>query len=321
MGKAKITIEDIAREAGVGIGTVSRVLNNSAHVAEDTRKRVLDVIKARQYVRSAAAAKLARNNVVETTVGLLLPDIGNHYFFEIFEAIYQKFRGLGIDLIIFNYEKHNPKVIQRVLDAQLSALLIFAFHLVDSEREMLHRHNVPYLYIDYPSESEHCIYTDNIQGGRIAAQYLHSRGVTNPCYIAVDPPAWANEERLAGFVEEYQKFGVSSISTFSSVLTEEEGYRVAEEIIASGKHDGIFCYCDDIAAGAIRAVRKHNASISVIGFDGVRATDYLDLSTVSQEPQMIGELASSLIIKLIEGGNGQKPIRELITPVLINRGS
>ncbi|NLM18928.1 MAG: LacI family transcriptional regulator, partial [Clostridiaceae bacterium] len=95
----------------MGIGTVSRVLNNSVHVAEDTRKRVLDVIKARQYVRSAAASKLARNNVVETTVGLLLPDIGNHYFFEIFEAIYQKFRGLGIDLIIFNYEKHNPKVI------------------------------------------------------------------------------------------------------------------------------------------------------------------------------------------------------------------
>lgn len=317
----KITIEDIAREAGVGIGTVSRVLNNSVHVAEDTRKRVLDVIKARQYVRSAAASKLARNNVVETTVGLLLPDIGNHYFFEIFEAIYQKFRGLGIDLIIFNYEKHNPKVIQRILDAQLSALLIFAFHLVDSERDMLLRHNVPYLYVDYPTRTEHSICVDNTQGGRIAAQYLHGKGVRKPCYIAVDPPAWSNEQRYAGFTDEYLTYGVSSIPVFSAFLSEEDGYRVAEEIIALGTHDGIFCYCDDIAAGAIRAIRKHDAPIRVIGFDGVRATDYLELSTVSQEPQMIGELASTLIIDLIEGKRSDVLIQRVITPVLIDRGS
>ncbi len=117
----KITIEDIAREANVGIGTVSRVLNNSSHVAEDTRKRVLDVVKARQYSPSGAASRLARNDAIESTVGLLLPDIGNHYFFEIFETVYRKFRGLGVDLLIFNYEKHNPQFIQKVLDAQLSA--------------------------------------------------------------------------------------------------------------------------------------------------------------------------------------------------------
>ncbi|NLV60599.1 MAG: LacI family transcriptional regulator, partial [Spirochaetales bacterium] len=148
MEAKRITIEDIAREAGVGIGTVSRVLNNSVHVSEQTRQRVLDVMKARQYKPSGVASKLARQDEVETTIGLLLPDIGNHYFFEIFEAIYRKLRGLGIDLIIFNYEKHNPKVIQRVLDAQVSALLIFAFRLDETEHEMLRWRNVRYLYID-----------------------------------------------------------------------------------------------------------------------------------------------------------------------------
>ncbi|HOR80859.1 MAG TPA: substrate-binding domain-containing protein, partial [Sphaerochaeta sp.] len=88
-----------------------------------------------------------------------------------------------------------------------------------------------------------------------------------------------------------------------------------------GTHDGIFCYCDDIAAGAIRAIRKHDAPIRVIGFDGVRATDYLELSTVSQEPQMIGELASTLIIDLIEGKRSDVLIQRVITPVLIDRGS
>jgi DNA-binding LacI/PurR family transcriptional regulator len=188
MGRKKITIEDIAREANVGIGTVSRVLNNSSHVAEETRKKVLDVVKARQYSPSGAASRLARNDAIESTVGLLLPDIGNHYFFEIFEAIYRKFRGLGVDLLIFNYEKHNPQFIQKVLDAQLSALLIFAFQLDETERELLRRRNVPYLYIDYSRADEHCMYTDNEQGGRLAARYLLSKGVKHPGYIAMDPP-------------------------------------------------------------------------------------------------------------------------------------
>ncbi|MFA7371348.1 MAG: LacI family DNA-binding transcriptional regulator, partial [Sphaerochaetaceae bacterium] len=161
MSQKKITIEDIAREAGVGIGTVSRVLNNSIHVSEKTRKRVLDVIKARQFKPSGAARVLARQNRVDSSIGLLLPDIGNHYFFEIFESIYRKLRGLGIDLIILNYEKHNPQVIQRVLDTQVSALLIFAFQLDAGEHELLSRRNVRCLYIDYPCQDNHCIYTDN----------------------------------------------------------------------------------------------------------------------------------------------------------------
>lgn len=126
-------------------------------------------------------------------------------------------------------------------------------------------------------------------------------------------PAWSNEQRYAGFTGEYLQYGVSSIPVFSAFLSEEDGYRVAEEIIAPRKHDGVFCYCDDIAAGAIR---KHNAPIRVIGFDGVRATDYLELSTVSQEPQMIGELASALIIDLIEGkGSGLGLIKSFASTI------
>jgi len=321
MGKGKVTIEDIAREAGVGLGTVSRVLNNSAHVAEETRKRVLDVVKARQYQPSAAASKLARNDVVESTVGLLLPDIGNHYFFEIFEAIYRKFRGLGIDLVIFNYEKHNPKVIRRILDAQLSALLIFAFQLDDIERDMLKRRNVRYLYIDYPREHEHCIHTDNIHGGRLAARYLLEKGVTNPCYIAVEPPAQSNEERYQGFSQELALHGYTDCATFHAGLSEESGYEAARLIIEDGRYDGIFCYCDDIALGAVRAIRESGAKIRIIGFDGVRTTRFAALSTVSQDPVRIGTQAAVQIVRIMQGEREPEPLRLEITPTLIDYDS
>lgn len=321
MGRNGITIEDIAREAGVGIGTVSRVLNNSSHVAEETRKRVLDVVKARQYKPSAAASKLARNDEVETTVGLLLPDIGNHYFFEIFETIYRKFRGLGIDLLIFNYEKHNRKVIQRILDAQLSALLIFAFQLDDTERDLLKQRNVRYLYIDYPREGEHCIYTDNIHGGRLAARYLLSKGVKNPCYIAVEPPAQANEDRYQGFSQELALHGFTDCATFHAGLSEESGHEAARLIIEDGRYDGIFCYCDDIATGVVQAVREAHAAIKVIGFDGVRPTGYLGLSSVSQEPGKIGTQAANLIVEIISSPQEIPAIQHRIVPTLIDRDS
>nr|WP_319474177.1 LacI family DNA-binding transcriptional regulator [uncultured Sphaerochaeta sp.] len=321
MGRNKVTIEDIAREANVGIGTVSRVLNNSSHVAEDTRKRVLDVVKARQYSPSGAASRLARNDAIESTVGLLLPDIGNHYFFEIFETIYRKFRGLGVDLLIFNYEKHNPQFIQKVLGAQLSALLIFAFQLDETERELLRRRNVPYLYIDYSRDDEHCMYTDNEQGGRLAARYLLSKGVKHPGYIAMDPPGQTDTDRHAGFISELALYGYKECALYNSEISEEMGYQIGMQIIDEQTCDGVFCYCDEIAVGVYRAMRERGSSIRIIGFDGVRATEHLGISTVSQEPGAIGTQAASFIVNLMEAHQERQPIHHRIIPVLIDRNS
>lgn len=321
MGRKKITIEDIAREANVGIGTVSRVLNNSSHVAEDTRKRVLDVVKARQYSPSGAASRLARNDAIESTVGLLLPDIGNHYFFEIFETIYRKFRGLGVDLLIFNYEKHNPQFIQKVLGAQLSALLIFAFQLDETERELLRRRNVPYLYIDYSRDDEHCMYTDNEQGGRLAARYLLSKGVKHPGYIAMDPPGQTDTDRHTGFISELALYGYKECALYNSEISEEMGYQIGMQIIDEQTCDGVFCYCDDIAVGVYKAVRERGSSIRIIGFDGVRATEHLGISTVSQEPGAIGTQAASFIVNLMEAHQERQPIHHRIIPVLVDRNS
>nr|WP_321262771.1 LacI family DNA-binding transcriptional regulator [uncultured Sphaerochaeta sp.] len=321
MGRNKITIEDIAREANVGIGTVSRVLNNSSHVAEDTRKRVLDVVKARQYSPSGAASRLARNDAIESTVGLLLPDIGNHYFFEIFETIYRKFRGLGVDLLIFNYEKHNPQFIQKVLGAQLSALLIFAFQLDETERELLRRRNVPYLYIDYSRDDEHCMYTDNEQGGRLAARYLLSKGVKHPGYIAMDPPGQTDTDRHTGFISELALYGYKECALYNSEISEEMGYQIGMQIIDEQTCDGVFCYCDDIAVGVYKAVKERGSSIRIIGFDGVRATEHLGISTVSQEPGAIGTQAASFIVNLMEAHQERQPIHHRIIPVLVDRNS
>ncbi len=321
MGNKKITIADIAREAKVGIGTVSRVLNNSLHVSEETRKKVLEVVKKRQYTPSGAASRLARQEDGPPTVGLLLPDIGNHYFFEIFETIYGTLRNLGIDLIIFNYERHNPTLIRKILDAQVSALLIFAFKLDRTEVELLNSRNVRSLYIDYHEKGESCIVVDNVYGGELAARYFVEKGVKNPCYVQGKPAESPNEKRLRGFTSYLYSHGYKEIPIYESTLNEKEAYQVGLEIANSSDHDGVFCYCDDIAVGVIQAVRDSNKEIRVVGFDGLRATRYLKLSTVSQQPSTIGERAAKMVVELMEHEGEPKAIVEEFKPVLLDRNS
>ena len=322
MKPKKTTIADIAKEAGVGIGTVSRVLNNSANVSGKTRTKVLDVIKARQYTPSVVASKLARNDIVETSIGLLLPDLGNHYFFEIFETIYHTFRERGIDVILFNYEKHNPKVIQKILDAQVSALIVFAFGLNEPEKNLLHSWNVRYLYVDYPQLDHHCIYVDNFNGGVLASSYLLEKGAKRVCYVSIIPSSKGNEERLEGFKEGLKIHGYTATpGLFKASLSEEDGYDIGLEIIATNQYDGVFCYCDEIALGVMRAVKEKGASIRIVGFDGIRPTRYMQLSTISQGPSEIGTLAAETLLQLMKEGNDFPPIIQKITPYLIDYNS
>ncbi len=231
---------------------------------------------------------------------------------------------MGVDLLIFNYEKHNPQFIQKVLDAQLSALLIFAFQLDETERELLRRRNVPYLYIDYSRDDEHCMYTDNEQGGRLAARYLLSKGgVKHPGYIAMDPPGQTNTDRHTGFTSELALYGYKECALYNSEISEEMGgYHIGMQIIDEQTCDGgVFCYCDDIAVGVYRAARERGSSIRIVGFDGVRATEHLGISTVSQEPGSIGTQAASFIVNLMEAHQERHPIHHRIIPVLIDRNS
>ncbi len=321
MGKNKTTIEDIAREAGVGLGTVSRVLNNSSHVSETTRRKVLDVVRAHQFKPSAAASRLARNEGSESIVGLLLPDIGNHFFFEIFEIIYRELRSRGVDLIIFNYEKHNKQVIQKVLNAEMSALLIFAFQLDDTELDLLRNRNVRYLYVDFPAKSDNSIFTDNFLGGSLAARYLINKGIKHPCYIAIDKMAHSNRDRGAGFSHELKSNGIP-YDTFIGVLSEESGYELTKKILSLEKYDGIFCYCDEIASGAIRAIREASSPMRLIGFDGLRLTRHIGISTISQDPSRIGYEAANLIVQIMKKEEDAKELIQLqITPFLIDRNS
>ncbi len=318
----KTTIKDIARKTGVGVGTVSRVLNNSVHVSEEKRKKVLAVIKDLNYIPSAAAIRLSRRSKDTTTIGILLPDISNHFFFEIFEVIYRQLRTKGIDILIFNYEDHYVEVINRILDSAISMLLIFNFQLDEEEKTLLLNRNVPYLYVDSPVLLDRCIYMDNYGGGMLAGKYLLSKGVRNPCYIADMQNSNSSIARLKGFRNTFEAEGITDIGIFQSFIEENSGFILALEIIKTGNYDGIFCFCDEIASGVVRAVREQQSDIKVIGFDGLQISRYLDFSTISQQPSEIGSMVSEIVAQVLSNEiEMNDTIVRKIKPELVDRNS
>jgi LacI family transcriptional regulator len=316
----KTTIRDIAKRAKVGVGTVSRVLNNDAHVSQETRTRVIEVMRELDYTPSAAAIRLARRAKNATMIGLLLPDISNHFFFEIFEVIYHELRTQGIDILIFNYEDHHVDVISKILDSAISLLLIFNFQLDAEEKELLYSRGVQYLYVDSPVVCDRCVFTDNEHGGVLAAQYLLSKGVKNPCYVADVQRSNSSQRRLQGFRSTLQRAGIDSVSVYESGLKEEAGYQIAQSILDDGSCDGIFCFCDEIAAGVVQAIRERGSDVHVIGFDGLQISRYLNFSTITQHPKQIGRIVSEIAQKMVAKEIGmEESIIHKITPELVIR--
>ncbi|MDD3902714.1 MAG: LacI family DNA-binding transcriptional regulator [Sphaerochaeta sp.] len=321
MEKKRLTIKDIAREAGVGIGTVSRVLNNSPHISESSKKAVLQVVERHNYQISAEAAGLARKTKRRKLVGILLPDISNHYFFEVFESVYKKFKNLDIDLIILNYTDHTSETVKRILETNLCALMLFAIHLDKEDLQLLKNRNIPYLYVDSYQPDEHCIHVDNHTGGVLAANYLLNKGCSKPCYIHGPTQAQTDKDRYAGFAATIETALSVSPLQYHAIITEKSGYEIAMQIIDAGECDGVFCFCDEIAIGVLKAIRRTGSSLSVIGYDGIRVSEAWNLSTISQDPELVGERAVQSVLPLIDKITDEGPKQIQLVPVLIDRNS
>jgi LacI family transcriptional regulator len=325
---------DIARDLNVSVVTVSKVLRNQGRISAATRKRVLRRAKELHYQMNWVARSLVTRRTY--TIGLLLPDFIHPFFAEIARAVAQTVRPHGYHVII-SYSEEDPELelseADSLLARQVDGLIIAsaqpARHLALFKK--IQARKVAYVLIDRPVAGVQASFVgvDNLAIGSLATEHLIARGCTQIAHLH-GPAIGIATERLQGYrkalSDEHLRMPAAYVEDGGH--GDQTGYEGMRRLLrASPMPDGVFCYNDLVAIGAMKAILEANLrvpqDICVVGAGNVQYSDLLavPLTTVDQGTCQIGARAAELLLERIMMKRSTRPKKILISPRLIERES
>ncbi|MUG43483.1 LacI family DNA-binding transcriptional regulator [Paenibacillus woosongensis] len=302
-----ISIKDVAKHAGVSVATVSRVLNNSGYVGQDTRVKVEKAIKELNYKPNEVARSLFKKQ--SSTIGLIVPDIMNPFFPELARAVEDTAIQLGYNVILCNSdgdEKKEQNYLDVLQQQYVNGIIVSSNTLTAAQIERL---NIPVVSIDRViSKGLPTIVVENKKGAMMATRFLQSKGCRRIGHIKGNSRVLNAEERCEGYMEI-----VGQDPWFNETYIAEGQYDMQSSIQATlellQRHpdiDGIFAANDIMAIGAIKAAyqlgKKVPEDIAIIGFDGISLSKATtpELTTIEQPIYEMGEKATKLLVSLME---------------------
>ncbi|WP_130837591.1 LacI family DNA-binding transcriptional regulator [Lachnoclostridium sp. Marseille-P6806] len=313
------SIRDVAREAGVAISTVSKVVNRYPNVSEETRSRVEAAIQKLHFVPNAAASALSSKQAARVALiispgeGGVMDEINMQYL----SGAFRSARELGLDVItVFApmAEKQSvPEMIQYFRTQSIAGLVIFNLNREQTTlRGLIQSEEFRAAVVDAPIVNAHssCVSVDNEQAQYDVADRLCGEGVMRRIlYIAGSADGYITEERLAGMRRLARERNL--------VLTEKEGgfsQKRAREITGeyAADHDAVVCASDIMAIGAMRRLMEMDIFRPVCGFDGLSLMGYAgkQMYTVRQDFDGIACAAVAEVHRLMNGGEG----RQIVMP-------
>lgn len=327
-----INIKYIAKEAGVSIATVSRVINGNRQVSHENRRKVEEVLNRVDYVPNASARNLVLGRQPDKLVVVTLPPIISPFFSKMLAGVREGLKDRNYRLVLQEATKpsSNEHILRNLDKDGVAGMLVFCRDLSPSERKYLHQHRIPYLLLDYLSNEDHSFAVDNLTGGRMAAEWLVKKNVRRPIYLGTPPTGGGvSEKRWKGFVEFLQQHGISpNLQTIDVDGTSQDfmlkGYQLTHRFFSSGESkgiDGIFYLCDEMALGGMRALRELKIELPVIGFDGWEPAAYLGIATLIQPAQEMGREGAQLLVDKLSHSEPSSIINRLFPPTLLDSGA
>ncbi|GGE19881.1 catabolite control protein A [Marinithermofilum abyssi] len=310
MGKKKetITIYDVAREAGVSMATVSRVVNGNPNVKPVTRKKVLETIRRLGYRPNAVARGLASKKT--TTVGVVIPDISSAFYAELTRGIEDIANMYHYNIILCNSDLKKNKELQLIdalLEKQVDGLLFMGGEVTEEHREVFAGASVPVVLAATHDEERPYVTIDQVKAAKDATSILIKEG--NQRIGLIGGPltdAIMGQPRYQGYREALEESGIG----FEEELVRLGNYRyqsgldAMQELLALPEPPtAVFAVNDEMAVGAIHAVqdagKKVPEDVSVIGFDNIPLASQVRprLSTVAVPMYDIGAVAMRLLTK------------------------
>jgi LacI family transcriptional regulator len=308
----RVTIREVAREAGVSVATVSRVLNGSGPVSAEADKRIREIAARLDYAPNEAARALIRSRT--HTLGVLLPDLHGEFFSELIRGIDQRARHDGFHVLLSSFHS-DPREMEgalRAMRGRVDGLLLMAPDVTTraSLTDLSADRVIVLLNPPARDEAPHdAVCVDNVGGARAMTKHLLSLGHRRIAIITGNKGNHDAQDRLRGYRAAMRAAKITRDPDLEVAgdFTEASGYAAAQVLLSGrSRPDAIFATNDAMAVGALLALRDAGVrvpeDVALAGFDDVPMARYLTpaLSSVHVAIDELGRRATDLAVRAIE---------------------
>ena len=330
----KVTLKEIAQEAGVSIATVSLVLNDRpCRVADATRKRIREIARAKHYVPNQIARSLVMQR--SGTLGLIVPNIESRFFARLAKNLEQRCREKGYVLFITTSDDlaaNDVALLRLLVNRGVDGIFIVMGNrraggevLADRIAEL----PVPHVMVDRVFDALDCdkVLFDNELGGYLATRYLLEHGHRRIACIVNAMSAETGEKRLAGYRRALAEFGVEPNPAYEldSDYYIESAYEAAGALAAMDV-TAVFASSDNIALGTLKRLYDQGKRVprdySVVSYDNSAADSLFEpaLTAIDQDVALLSEEALGLMLRRLAGDNSVSEVR-VLKPRLVEKDS
>ena len=329
-------MKDIARDLGVSVITISKVLRNHPDVGDETRERVLARVKELDYRPNLAARSLVTGRTY--LVGLVVPDLLHPFFAEIAKSLSEALRMSGYYLIVSSSDEDpdlEEQEINQLLARRLDTLIIASCRSTVELFFRIEKQKTPYVLIDriLPGLSANFVGVDDEAVGMLATKHLIDIGCKRIAHIR-GPETTPSIRRVEGYKRALTQSGLKVNEDYiiaepkGDVETRQRGAEAMRRLLnLKAKPDGVFCFNDPLAMGAMNYALdqgiKIPEDIAIIGCGNLHYDDALSvpLSSINQHSRQIGREAARIALGIVNSKVPPRPESVILQPELIARRS
>lgn len=328
------SIKDIAARTGLSLATISRVFNDSPKVSAKTRQKVLKVAAELHYVPNIGAAALRSGK--SRVIGVLIPEINNHFFGEVVTGIEKKMKNWGYNIIISQTHESSDlelEMLESFMKLNVDGIIISTTKEPTDPTifKKLKDKKVPVVFFDRlpPVHSHSSVILDDHEGGQIATQHLIDQGCKHIVHIAGDKNVSIFQQRQRGFEDalKLNNHSFHSHQIFELTTDTKSNKKLIQKLLTDHPDiDGFFAHGDYYALYVMDILKSLNVDIpnkiKIVGFGNTDFTDHLQpsLTTVDQNCHQMGQLTAETLMKHIESDEIIHS-KQVLTPKLVVRDS
>ena len=331
-----IRMKDIARDLGLSVVTVSKVLRDHPDIGEETRKRVLQRVKELDYEPNILARSLVTGR--SYLVGLIVPELIHPFFAEVAKALSKTIIGKGYSLIVSSSEEDpalEAREIRHLLARRLDALVIASSGADTEQFRRMRSQSQPFVLIDRAFDDLEADFVgiDDIAAGRIATNHLIAIGRRRIAHISGRENS-TGIRRREGYLQALREHGMAVQQNYIvsrdyvDIDTQIQGSEAMRQLLlCDPRPDAVFCHNDPIAIGAMTTILdaglRMPEDIALVGCGNLHYDEWLrvPLTSIDQRAHLIGQRAGEMLLAMVEGREWPTPKRVMLEPTLVVRAS